>query len=310
VRLDLALIGRFPELSRRKAQAAIEKGQVLVDGRVVRLPGENVGSESELLWDPNRKALPRRRPDLPLLHADPFLLVVDKPAGLLSVRTSPDATHEDTLLSRVEAYLGRARRGAYVGCVHRLDRDTSGAITFARTPQVRAALRAMFRAHRIERRYLALVLGSPRAPSGTITAAIHDDYQAGRRRLARPGEPSHQAVTHYQVLETFPDVSLVEISLETGRQHQIRLHLASLGLPVLGDRVYGHAAVARAHQVAHRQMLHARLLAFTHPVTGGLLRIESPIPSDFADALAEARARAGGGGRQATDPRERRHHSR
>jgi 23S rRNA pseudouridine1911/1915/1917 synthase len=289
VRLDLALIACHPGLSRRKAQAAIEKGQVLVDGHVASAPGADVSPLNEVRWDPNRKALPRRHPSLPLLHADRFLLVVDKPAGLLSVRTSPDAAHEDTLQARVKAYVAKAQRASYVGCVHRLDRDTSGAIAFALTPQVHASLRVMFRAHRVERRYLALVRGTPQKRSGTIVAPIHDTYRSGRRRLARPGEPSHEAVTHYQMLEARPHISLVEVSLETGRQHQIRLHLASLGLPVLGDRVYGPAGAPRAPIVAHRQMLHARLLAFSHPVTGEQVRVESPLPADFVQALAAAR---------------------
>ncbi len=292
MRLDLALIARHPGLSRRKAQAAIEKGQVLVDGRVASAPGAEVGSQDDVCWDPNRKALPRRHPSLPLLYADRFLLVVDKPAGLLSVRTAPGAASEDTLLARVKAYVAKATRGGYVGCVHRLDRDTSGAIAFALTPQVHASLRTMFRAHRVERRYLALVRGAPREPKGTIVASIHDVYRSGRRRLARPGEPSHEAVTHYQVLEARSHVSLVEVSLETGRQHQIRLHLASLGLPVLGDKVYGASGAPRAPIAAHRQMLHARLLAFSHPVTGQPVRVESPLPADFAQALADARASA------------------
>jgi 23S rRNA pseudouridine1911/1915/1917 synthase len=214
------------------------------------------------------------------------------------VPTAPDARDEDTALARVQEYIARRRpRRPYVGVVHRLDRDTSGALAFALSPPARAALRDLFRAHRMERRYAALVEGVPSADEGQVDAPIYDVYEAGRRRLARPGEPAHEARTRWRIVERFRAGALLEVELETGRQHQIRLHLATLGLPIVGDHVYGHAPrwwpqrgrSARRTIVAPRQMLHARHLAFVHPITGGRVEAESPLPADFREALAALR---------------------
>ena len=289
LRLDLALIRGHPGLSRRRAREVIEKGQVTLDGGAVLEPGRLVDPGAAVEWDPNRKARSRLRPPLPLLYEDEHLLVVDKPAGLLAVPTSPGAD-EDTVLGRLLAYERhrRPRRG-YVGVVHRLDRDTSGALAFALSPAARAGLRALFRAHRMDRRYAALVEGVPRGEEGTIDLPIHDVYQGGRRRVARAGEASRPARTRWRVLERFPAAALLEVELETGRQHQIRLHLAEVGLPVAGDPVY-RPARRRPLVEAPRQMLHARALGFVHPVSGRKVTAESPLPADFREALARLRA--------------------
>jgi 23S rRNA pseudouridine1911/1915/1917 synthase len=298
IRLDLALIKRHPELSRRRARDVIEKGQVTVGGRTALESGLLVEPTAKVAWDPNLKARSRARSSIRLLHEDDDVLVVDKPAGLLAVPTAPDARDEDTALARVQEYIARRRpRRPYVGVVHRLDRDTSGALAFALSPPARAALRDLFRAHRIERRYAALVEGVPSADEGQVDAPIYDVYEAGRRRLARPGEPAHEARTRWRIVERFRAGALLEVELETGRQHQIRLHLATLGLPIVGDHVYSHAArwwpqrgrSAPRTIVAPRQMLHARHLAFVHPITGGRVEAESPLPADFREALAALR---------------------
>ena len=295
IRLDLALIRRHPELSRRKAREVIEKGQVTIEGRTALEAGELVPPEAPLVWDPNRKARSRVRSTLRHLHEDEDVLVVDKPAGLLAVPTAPEAP-EDSALARVQDYVARLRpRRPYVGVVHRIDRDTSGALAFALTPAARAALRDLFRAHRIQRRYSALVHGSPGGDSGTVDLPIYDVYEAGRRRLARAGEPSHEARTHWRVVERFPAGALLDIELETGRQHQIRLHLAHLGLPIVGDPVYGRSAGRTV--TAGRQMLHARHLAFVHPMTGERVEAESALPADFRETLAALRGRRSGGRR-------------
>jgi 23S rRNA pseudouridine1911/1915/1917 synthase len=300
VRLDVALIRRHPELSRRRAREVIEKGQVTVDGALARQPGTMVGEKARLSWDPNRKALPRARATLPLLWADEALVIVDKPAGLLAVASAAGA-EEDTALRRIQDYARHlGPRRPYVGVVHRLDRDTSGALAFALSPVARNALRALFRAHRIERRYVALVEGHPRGDAGQIDLPIHAGYVSGRRRVARPGEEAEPALTRWRVLERFAGAAMLELQLETGRQHQIRVHLAHAGLPVLGDRVYGRrkegpAAGGRArpaprvHAPVPRQMLHARVLGLTHPLTGEAVRVESPLPADFRAVLAALR---------------------
>jgi 23S rRNA pseudouridine1911/1915/1917 synthase len=292
LRLDLALIRLHPQLSRRKAREVIEKGQVSVDGVTVREAGHAFVRGATLLWDPNRKALRRARLALPLLHRDAALLVVDKPAGLLTVRSSPEAEHEDTALARVQEYVRRLTpRHAYVGVVHRIDRDTSGALVFSLDAETRLALRELFREHRIERRYAAIVAGEPRAERGVVDQPIHDAYEAGRRRLAGPGEPSRPALTRFRVVERFCGAALLEVELETGRQHQIRVHLASIGLPLLGDRVYGAREGRRSPIPAGRQLLHARDLGFSHPQTGLRVEVSAPLPEDFERALAALRQR-------------------
>jgi 23S rRNA pseudouridine1911/1915/1917 synthase len=291
LRLDVALIRAHPELSRRKARGVIEKGQVTVDGATCLDAGRAVVGTERIEWDANRPARRRARSSLPLLHEDAHLLVVDKPAGLLSVPSSPEAADEDTALARVRDYVRHLRpRRPFVGLVHRLDRDTSGALVFALDPETREGLRALFRHHHIERRYLALVAGAPRGERGEVDLALRDEYDGARRGVARPGEPARPARTRWQLVERFPGAALLEVELETGRQHQIRVHLAHVGMPVLGDGVYGKEV--RAPVAVRRQMLHAQRLGFTHPATGHPLRVESPLPPDFARALATLRAKA------------------
>ncbi len=291
MRLDLALIRLHPELSRRKARDVIEKGQVRVDGVTVLGAGHPVSEQAALDWNANRKARRRLRTPLPMLYEDETLLVVDKPAGLLAVPTDSGDEREDTVLGRLLAYVRHLRpRKPYVGVVHRLDRDTSGALAFALDAATRTALRALFRAHHVERRYEALVLGQPAADAGVIDAPLADEY-VGRRRVARGGEPAHEALTRYKVLERLTGAARLELELETGRQHQIRVHLEHLGHPVLGDAVYGAGSAHRLHLRVPRQMLHARLLGFAHPTQNSALRVEAPPPSDFAEVLAALRRR-------------------
>jgi 23S rRNA pseudouridine1911/1915/1917 synthase len=298
LRLDLALIRLHPDLSRRKAREVIEKGQVTVDGTTVLDAGRAVGDKAAVVWDANRKSRPRARITLPILYQDEAVLVIDKPAGLLAVPTSPDAAGEDTALARVQDYVRHLTpRRPYVGVVHRLDRDTSGALCFALSPAARPPLRALFREHRIERRYAALVLGEPRAESGQVDLPIYETYEGGRRRVARAGEPSLPALTRWVVVERFAGAALLDVELHTGRQHQVRVHLSHIGLPILGDPVYGPAPRGKGAD-APRQMLHARLLAFVHPLSGVPVRAESPLPADFKAAVAGLRRPSGRLGRR------------
>jgi 23S rRNA pseudouridine1911/1915/1917 synthase len=290
VRLDLALIERHPGLSRRKAREAIEKGQVAVDGRMVREPGSLLSTSARVSWDPNKKALSRVRSALPILYEDDSVVVVDKPAGLLSVPSGPGAEAEETALAQVRAYVGRSNpRRPYVGLVHRLDRDTSGALLFAKSPESRQALIALFSRHGMERHYSALVAGRPKEDAGEVDAPIKDTYEGGRRGVARGDEPSRPARTLWRVVERFAGAALLDVELETGRQHQARIHLAHVRLPVLGDTRYGREATLPGLRL-RRQMLHARRLAFTHPLTGRRVEAESPLPEDFRAALQVFRA--------------------
>lgn len=293
IRLDLALSTSRPGMSRRKAREVIEKGQVTVDGALVQESGHTVTPSAVIVWDPNRKALPRARLSLTKLYEDDHLLIVDKPAGLLSVPTSGAAPDEgeDTVLARVAAYVRRLRpRAPYVGRVHRLDRETSGALVVALTPETRAGLIRLFSEHRIERVYDALVGGAPRADSGTVDAPIRDTWVRGRRGIARGQEAASEARTHWRVVERFGDAARLAIRLETGRQHQIRAHLAHAGLPILGDSVYARHRLVSGPRVA-RPMLHACRLAFVHPATGSKVSATSPTPVDFEQALDALRRR-------------------
>jgi 23S rRNA pseudouridine1911/1915/1917 synthase len=288
VRLDLAVARRFG-LSRRAARDAVRAGRVESGGQVRHEPGTEVGDDVELRYDPHRPAQRRVRTRLTVLAEDPLFLIVDKPAGLLTVQT---AEHEDdTLFARVLDYLQhRYRRRTWIGVVHRLDKETSGALVFARTREALRTLQEKFRAHAIEREYVALVEGNVRAP-GTFDAPLVSDRGDRRRGVARRGEPGKRAVTHYRPLESFDRATLVSVHLETGRTHQVRVHFASAGHPVIGDSVYRRGEAPQFVEV-RRQMLHARVLGFEHPRTGAPVRAEAPIPEDFGKAIAELRRRA------------------
>jgi len=289
VRLDLAVSGRFG-LSRRAAREAVRAGRVDLAGVPQDQPGLEIPEEAPLAYHPERPARRRVRTRLEVLHEDDDLLVVEKPAGLLAVPTAE--REKDTLLSRVSLYLQhRYRRRPYVGVVHRLDRETSGALVFARTREALRVLQQHFRNHEIEREYLAIVTGQPPS-AGRFDAALAGDGTVRRRAVARVGEPGKRAVTRYRVLQRLSGASLVAVELETGRTHQIRIHFAAAGHPVLGDRVYRRPGASAPIEVG-RQMLHARRLGVPHPRTGRMVRVEAPIPKDFSDALAALRPRPG-----------------
>jgi 23S rRNA pseudouridine1911/1915/1917 synthase len=278
VRLDLLVSRRF-ELSRRSAREAVRAGRIDVDGIPRDEPGLDVAEDAQLHFDPRRPERRRVRSRLVVLLEDPHFLVVDKPAGLLTVQT---AQHEsDTLVARALAYLQhRYRRRAWVGVVHRLDKDTSGALVFARTREALRALQEMFRAHRIEREYLAIVEGDVRT-GGVFDAPLVADRGDRRRGVARRGEAGRHAVTRYQPKERFGKATLVAVELETGRTHQIRVHFAEAGHPVVGDPVYRRRGALAPSLEAPRQMLHARVLGFAHPATGASVRAISELPPDF-----------------------------
>lgn len=242
---------------------------------------------------------PRNSRQLAILYEDSEILVIDKPAGLLTIPSDPTrAAFEDTVLRRVRDYVARPRGPRpYVGVLHRLDRDTSGALAIALTRDAHAAGRDLFAAHQFDRHYLAIVYGVPTPREGTIRAPISSRYLSGRRGVARPGHEARAAITHYRVLEAFGPAALVELELETGRQHQIRAHLEHLGHPIVGERVYSSATTAksglpaggRRRISAPRQMLHAWTLAFPHPIRRTEVAVEADPPKDFLDTLERVR---------------------
>jgi len=283
LRLDKRLKERHPELSWRQIREAIEKGQVTVDGRVHQDPGLDVYGDAAIEIDRNRPAQSRARASFDILHEDDDVIVLNKPAGLLSIASSPEAaSSEDTVLRRVRDYMQfKHGRKTYVGMLHRLDRDTSGSLAVALSKDAHAAGRELFKHHRFERHYLALVHGIPDPPQGTIRARISSGYRDGRRKLIDDDAEGLDAQTDYQVRERLKGAALLELRLHTGRQHQIRLHLEKLGHPLIGERVYTSSSPKPRATEAVRNMLHAWTLAFPHPLTGVRIAVEAAVPLDF-----------------------------
>ncbi len=293
LRLDKRVAQQFG-ISRTAAQEAIRTGRVDVNGVRCDEPGRTIVPSAHVVFDPNRPKA-RRVVGVPLkvLYEDPYILIANKPFGIL---TLPTAAHEpDTLATRVDRYLRVRHKGVpYVGIIHRLDRDTSGAIAFAKSAVSLEAVQSLFRDHDIERQYLAVVEGTVVRQEGTIDRRIVLNADAPRHRVAHRDDEGIEAVTHYQVLERFgPVASLVACWLETGRTHQIRLHLASLGHPVVGDMRYRHPDRPRTKAQFHRQALHAQTLGFKHPITGQTVRVETPPPADLTALIVDLRNRYG-----------------
>jgi len=298
MRLDKRLKEAHPDLSWRQIREAIAKGQVTVNGQIQRDEAFETSDAATVEMNRNRPAQSRARANFDILHEDEHIIVLNKPAGLLSIPSSPDAgSSEDTVLKRVREYMAfKLGHKTYVGMLHRLDRDTSGSLAVALSKDAHAAGREMFKRHQFERHYLAIVQGIPNPPQGTIEAKISTGYRSGRRKLVDDDEEGLESATDYRVKERLKDAALLELRLHTGRQHQIRLHLEQLGHPLLGERVYAdgdarQSRVGRARVEAKRNMLHAWTLAFPHPLTGTMISVEAPLPQDFDETLKKLRPR-------------------
>jgi 23S rRNA pseudouridine1911/1915/1917 synthase len=307
VRLDIFLSQRLTELSRTRVQALIKQGHVhsgaatIVDAKYRVKPGERfeVTVPPPVPAEPEAETIP-----LNILYEDDALIVIDKPAGLV---VHPGAGHSSgTLVNALIAHCGASLSGiggvARPGIVHRLDKDTSGILVVAKTDQAHRALAAEFADHgregALERTYLALIWGTPPLPQGTIDAPI-GRHPTSRTKMAVLPNKGRHAITHYRVLETFgghpPIASLVECTLETGRTHQVRVHLTHLGTPVIGDPLYAQGFKSKLRNLPEplrtkimqldRQALHAARLAFTHPMTGTLLEFNSQLPEELAEIL-------------------------
>jgi 23S rRNA pseudouridine1911/1915/1917 synthase len=284
-RLD-RFLAALPEIgSRAVAERLLGASGVLVDGRA-RLKSYKLEGGEELEFEPPPAATSALEPqamDLEIPYEDEHLLVVDKPAGLV---VHPAPGHSSGTL--VHGLLAHDVEGGdepeRPGIVHRLDRDTSGLLVVARSPAAHRRLQEMVKARDVTREYLALVVGRPRSQRGTIEAPIGRDRHDGQRHSLDTDMP-RDAVTHFEVEELLPRHALLRVTLETGRTHQIRVHLAAIDLLVAGDPVYG-----RPGEVGlERQFLHAARLAFTHPITGAKVDVSSPLPADLAAALERAR---------------------
>ena len=282
-RLDRFLAGLEAVGSRSGAERLLAAGGVLVDGEPRPKSHRLAGGEEVAFAAPPQGAAGAvaERPDVRVVYEDEHLLVVDKPAGLV---VHPAPGHATGTL--VHGLGGRVSGGdpARPGVVHRLDRDTSGLLVVARTEEAHRRLQGLVRRRELERHYLALVCGRPRSRLGRIEAAIGRDRNDPLRHSLDTDSP-RDAVTHFEVVELLPRHTLLDVRLETGRTHQIRVHLEAIGLPVAGDPVYG-----RARELGlERQFLHAARLAFPHPFTGDRVAVESPLPDDLETALEQAR---------------------
>jgi 23S rRNA pseudouridine1911/1915/1917 synthase len=283
-RLD-RFLASLPEVgSRGVAERLLETGGVLVDGRPLGKSHRLAGGE-QLEFEAPEPAVAELEPeqmDLRIAYEDEHLIVVDKPAGLVVHPASGHAT--GTL---VQGLLGHDIAGgdaARPGIVHRLDRDTSGLMVVARSEEAHKRLQGLIRSRTLERHYAALVVGRPRSRTGRIEAPIGRDRRDPLRHSLDTDKP-RDAVTHFEVKELLPRHSLLDVRLETGRTHQIRVHLAAVDLPVAGDTVYG-----RPRELGlERQFLHAARLAFPHPFTEVRVDVQSPLPPDLAAALTSAR---------------------
>jgi 23S rRNA pseudouridine1911/1915/1917 synthase len=285
-RLDRALAGRPEVGSRGLAERLIADGAVLVDGEA-RVKSRRLAGGEDVVVELPPDAAPLRAEEMNLRVAweDEHLLVVDKPAGVV---VHPGAGHETgTLVHGLLALDAAGGEEERPGIVHRLDRDTSGLLVVARSDEAHERLQESIRRREVERRYLALVQGSPRSRSGRIEAPIgRDRIDRTRHSLDTPNP--RDAVTRFEVVELLGPRTLLEVALETGRTHQIRVHLEAIELPVSGDPVYGVAGDLGLE----RQFLHAGRLAFDHPISGERVDVGSPLPEDLAEALERARALA------------------
>jgi 23S rRNA pseudouridine1911/1915/1917 synthase len=310
-RLDVALAAASG-LSRARVQALVKAGHATVDGRIVEdsslrlVPGARLCLDIPAPADatPTPEAIP-----LVIVYEDAELVVVDKPAGLVVHPAPGNATGTlvNALLHHCRGQLSGIGGVRRPGIVHRLDKDTSGLLVVAKTNRAHQSLAAQFADHgrtgALERRYLAIVWGVPSAAAGTVDAALARDPRNPMRRAVGRGATAKHAVTHWRLLERFagadgtPIASLVECRLETGRTHQVRVHMAHLGHPLLGDADYGAGYRTKSGKLAEparslvaaldRQALHAAGLTITHPVAETVLSFESPLPPDLA-AVAEA----------------------
>ncbi|MHB0858858.1 MAG: RluA family pseudouridine synthase [Anaerolineae bacterium] len=289
-RLDRFLAGKLPDVSRSVVQRLVREGRVHVNGSPVKasycpVPGDLIQIE----WLPVSQAVELSPEAIPLtvLYEDAYLLVIDKPAGLV-VHPAPGHA-SGTLVNALLAHRPDLRQADLdperPGIVHRLDRDTSGALVVGATREAQAALQGQFRARQVSKTYLALVHGRLLPEQGAIEAPIGRDPR-DRTRRAVVWEGGRYARTDYQVREHLAETTLVEAHPLTGRTHQLRVHLASIGHPVVADAVYGFR---RESISVPRQFLHAWRIAFTHPVTGKALQFTSDLPPDLAEALQRLR---------------------
>ncbi|HLI21861.1 MAG TPA: RluA family pseudouridine synthase [Stellaceae bacterium] len=293
-RLDRMLAARLATLSRSRLKKLIETGQVSLEGATINDPSMRVKAGQSFVVDlplpvddrPEPQAMP-----LAVVYEDDQLLVLDKPAGLVvhPAPGNPDRTLVNALLAHCGASLAGIGGVRRPGIVHRIDKDTSGLMVVAKTDLAQQKLSADFAAHRLTRSYVAVVRGVPSPREGTIANRIGRS-RTNRKKMAVVTSGGKEAVTHYKVLRALGlRAALVECRLATGRTHQIRVHMTTIGHPLIGDQTYSRGRAAGLPEAARafpRQALHANLIGFHHPVTGGYLEFTSSLPADMAELIA------------------------
>ena len=286
LRLDQALARMFPEHSRNRLQKWLREGQVSLDSRSAK-PKQKIwgGERVEVRPQPDPSQRPQRpeRIALDIVHEDDDILVINKPAGM--VVHPGNGNWSGTLLNALLLHAPELAAVPRAGIVHRLDKDTSGLLAVAKTVEAHTALVRQLQARTVKREYLALVHGTVRA-GGEVSAPVGRDPRHRTRMAVVPS--GRRALTRYKVAKRFAGASLLECSLDTGRTHQIRVHMQSLGHPLVGDPVYRRGRGAEATTL-RRQALHAARLEFTHPVSGARRRFEAPLPEDFRLLLESLR---------------------
>jgi 23S rRNA pseudouridine1911/1915/1917 synthase len=297
-RLDKAL-SLASGLSRERVKALLGQGRVLIDGRRASQASVKPAAGTRFEIRVPEAAPAAARPQaiaLDIVFEDAHLIVLDKPAGLVvhPAAGNPDGTLVNALLHHCRGQLSGIGGIARPGIVHRIDKDTSGLLVVAKSDQAHEGLARQFADHAIERAYLAIAAGHPLPPAGTVSGNIARSA-SNRKKMAlvAPTYGKH-AVTHYKILEKLDTSSLLECRLETGRTHQVRVHLASIGHPLLGDPLYGRTPPRLRPLLLRngfsRQALHAAVLGFRHPLGGASLRFESKLPADLAGLLVDLRS--------------------
>lgn len=297
-RLDKAL-AEASGLSRERIKALLGEGRILLNGKIAdQASFKPVAGTTFEVHVPAAIPAEAEAQDIPLsiVYEDESLIVIDKPAGLVvhPAAGNLDGTLVNALLHHCQGQLSGIGGVARPGIVHRIDKDTSGLLVVAKTDAAHEGLARQFADHSIERAYFAVVAGHPTPPVGTIRGAIaRSSVNRKKMALVEDGRGKH-AVTHFKTIELLDGSALVECRLETGRTHQVRVHMASIGHSLLGDPVYGRTP-QRLRPILNqlhfaRQALHAAVLGFIHPVTGAKLRFASKLPADMAGLLVELRS--------------------
>ncbi len=309
MRLDKFLMVRLDGATRNKVQQAIEAGMILVNNKIVAPNYRVRPNDFIIVYDTRRpestEVIPENMP-LNIVYEDDDVLIVNKPAGMVVHPACGNYT--GTLVNGLAYYLAQQKKEGEellprVGLAHRIDKDTTGLMVIAKTEKAMVHVSAQFKAHTVHRRYVALVWGDLEEDEGTIICNVGRNARFRKIMAAYPdGDTGKEAITHYKVLERFNYTTLVQLHLETGRTHQIRVHMAHIGHPLFADETYGGDRIVKGtvfskykqfvdncFDIIHRQSLHAKELGFEHPTTGEFIKFDSELPTDMQQVIEKWR---------------------